>query len=137
MYVYFNTSRLEIFVHLAGNVGHRSATIQYIYRVQLCWFSRSSIRQILSSDNPPTWATEIYNQITNGQLKSTTRVKDAATTLWRQNSPSYDNKRAVQITSTEPGHTVRRKRKSSETEYQYRKRRQLHQTALMKRATKL
>ena len=30
--------------------------------------------------------------------------------------------RAVQIPSTEPGHTVRRKRKSSETEYQYRKR---------------
>ena len=62
------------------------------------------------------------NLITNGQLKSTTRVKDAATTLWRQHSPSYDNKKAVQISSTEPGHTVRRKRKSSETEYQYRKR---------------
>jgi hypothetical protein len=42
--------------------------------------------------------------------------------LWRQHSPSYDNNRAVQIPSTEPGHTVRRKRKSSETEYQYRKR---------------
>jgi hypothetical protein len=50
------------------------------------------------------------------------RVKDAATILWRQHSPSYDNNRAVQIPSTEPGHTVRRKRKSSETEYQYRKR---------------
>ena len=50
------------------------------------------------------------------------RVKDTATTLWCQHSPSYDNKRAVQIMSTEPGHTVRRKRKSSETEYQYRKR---------------
>jgi hypothetical protein len=49
-------------------------------------------------------------------------IHDAATTLWRQHSPSYDNNRAVQIPSTEPGHTVRRKRKSSETEYQYRNR---------------
>jgi hypothetical protein len=55
-------------------------------------------------------------------LVSTTRIKDAGTTLWRQHSPSYDNNRAVQIPSTEPGHTVRRKRKSPETEYQYRKR---------------
>jgi hypothetical protein len=53
---------------------------------------------------------------------STTRVKDAATTLWRQHSPSYDNNRAVHIPSTEPGQTVRRSRQSSETEYQYRKR---------------
>ena len=75
------------------------------------------------SDNAPLWATEFHNQITNGQLKSTTKVKDAATLLWRQHSTNYDSSRAVQVQSTEPGHTVRRKRKSSETEYQYRKRR--------------
>jgi hypothetical protein len=45
-------------------------------------------------------------------IHSITRVKDGATTLWRQHSPSYDNNRAVQIPSPEPGHTVRRKRKS-------------------------
>jgi hypothetical protein len=32
--------------------------------------------------------------------------------LWCQHWPSYDNNRAVQIPSPEPGHTVRRKRKS-------------------------
>jgi hypothetical protein len=40
----------------------------------------------------------------------------------KHNTSSYDNNRAVHIPSTEPGQTVRRKRKSSETEYQYRKR---------------
>ena len=54
---------------------------------------------------------------------STTKAKDQATILWRENSSSYDSKRAVQVPSQQPtGHAVKRKRQDDETEYQYRKR---------------
>jgi hypothetical protein len=61
--------------------------------------------------------------LSSGAINSTTKAKDQATILWRENSSSYDSKRAVQVPSQQPtGHAVKRKRQDDETEYQYRKR---------------
>ena len=54
---------------------------------------------------------------------STLQLKPKIKQLWRENSSSYDSKRAVQVPSQQStGHAVKRKRQDNETEYQYRKR---------------
>jgi hypothetical protein len=64
-----------------------------------------------------------YGCLSSGAINSTTKAKDQATILWRENSSSYDSKRAIQVPSQQPtGHAVKRKRQDDETEYQYRKR---------------
>lgn len=58
------------------------------------------------SQNAPALASEFHKKIITGQLKSSVRMKGASTTLWRENSTSYENRRVVQISSTEPGHML-------------------------------
>ena len=76
-----------------------------------------------TSENAPNWAKDFLQELSSGAINSTTKAKDQATILWRENSSSYDSKRAVQVPSQQPtGHAVKRKRQDDETEYQYRKR---------------
>ena len=76
-----------------------------------------------ASDDSPAWATQFLDNLESGVIKSITEAKDQASTLWRQHSTAYDNRRAVQVPSSEPnGHATKRKRRDDESEYQYRKR---------------
>jgi len=46
------------------------------------------------------------------EIKSITKAKDLASTLWREHSSTYDNKRAVQLLVDNPGtgHSIKRTR---------------------------
>ncbi|CAG2200750.1 unnamed protein product [Mytilus edulis] len=92
---------------------------QFIYCINDCKYFPIS-RNILAclEFNKKPWATQFLADVSSGTIKSTTEAKDAATILWRQHSSSYDSKRAVQLPSEEAGHVVKRKRKSTETEYE-------------------
>ena len=43
------------------------------------------------------WAIDFKTQIQSGEIKSITKAKDLASTLWREHSSTYDNKRPVQL----------------------------------------
>ena len=70
------------------------------------------------------WAIDFKTQIQSGEIKSITKAKDLASTLWREHSSTYDNKRPVQLPVDNPGtgHSIKRTRTDDETQYQYRKR---------------
>lgn len=79
--------------------------------------------EMAATNNSPTWSTDFIKDIENGTLKSLTQAKDAATVLWKQHSSTYDQSKAVQVPALEAnGHNVLKKRHSTETQYQYRKR---------------
>ncbi|CAC5370580.1 unnamed protein product [Mytilus coruscus] len=75
------------------------------------------------ADDSEPWATQYEADISAGTITSTTLAKDVATILWCKHSNTYDSKRAIQVPSEEAGHVVKCKRKSTETENQYGKRR--------------
>ena len=77
---------------------------------------------IAAKEDAPNWAKKFYDDLCTNKISSTTKAKDLASSLWRQYSPEYDNKRAVQVPSSQPGHNVKRKRRENEAEYTYRKR---------------
>ncbi len=78
-----------------------------------------------STSTPPAWASTFKTQIQTGEIKSLTKAKQVAVQLWRDNSPSYDKARAVQMPADNPGtcHSIKRVREEDETQYAYRKRR--------------
>jgi hypothetical protein len=51
-----------------------------------------------TSENAPNWAKYFLQELSSGAINSTTKAKDQATILWRENSSSYDSKRAVTAT---------------------------------------
>ena len=53
---------------------------------------------------------DFKTQIQSGEIKSITKAKDLASTLWREHSSTYDNKRAVQLLVDNPGtgHSIKR-----------------------------
>ena len=58
-----------------------------------------------TSENAPNWAKDFLQELSLGAINSTTKAKDQATILWRENSSSYDSKRTVQVPSQQPtGH---------------------------------
>jgi hypothetical protein len=97
----------------------------------------SNLTPIIFSDDPmavPSFlhehkllpdSCECTTQIQSGEIKSITKAKDLASTLWCEHSSTYDNKRAVQPLVDNPGtgHSIKRTRTDDETQYQYRKRR--------------
>lgn len=70
------------------------------------------------------WATDFKDKLLSGEIPSLTKAKDIATVHWRNYSPRYDSKRAVQqpTANSGTGHRGKRSRQDDETQYQYRKR---------------